>query len=661
MADTLYELAVKLTTEGEAQMRAAFAGVTAEAHETEGAIEGVETALHAMMGPLLAIAALAEGGEIFHKMIEDAAELAVVLERSSQMTGVSAEHLAELGEAAELTYVEVDALPAAFRRLSMAMSDSHSRGAQAMKAMGLDVKDFKGDAEAAFNAIAEKFSEYQDGASKSALQTAIFGRGAQITPLLNSLKEAKEVVEALGQTMTAEQKKSMLDYEQAMIRMKITTDGFTRQIAAETVPVLTAMADAFTINLREGEKFNVLAEVIAGTVRFLATVVLGLREGFDVIAALIVAIINQVLNAAGTIGKVMKDIFVGDGEQMKRDIKEGLDNAKELYKAYDEDVIESAQRTHDTLARLYGFSNEPATSGPRHAPGTRTAPTIKEKPEEDKAAKKRFEEMMAMLKAVYELEAKTIEDSTELEDRKYARLKELDEARLLEVVSGYGVDSAEYANQLKEMEEHRHKHEEEILKWKKWGEEQAHQVELQYQGIREAEYRQQQQKVKELSTATANIIEQTFKAGFEKGGTIGGAMKAFGDTILQGIGGIMVRMGETYIEYSSIMLSLAALLPDPFTAGPAALAIGAALIGLGSALGAIGGGGGGSGGGNTGAYGGAPPASFPTQIVFGQASQTTAAGMTPVAPVNVTVIGPNDPTAQRQIVELVTKAQRRNG
>jgi hypothetical protein len=54
--------------------------------------------------------------------------------------------------------------------------------------------------------------------------------------------------------------------------------------------------------------------------------------------------------------------------------------------------------------------------------------------------------------------------------------------------------------------------------------------------------------------------------------------------------------------------------------------------------------------------GGAMPT---TQLIFGQTSATTAAGMTPRQSMNVTVIGPNDPSAQRAIQELMTKANSR--
>jgi uncharacterized protein (DUF2147 family) len=48
-----------------------------------------------------------------------------------------------------------------------------------------------------------------------------------------------------------------------------------------------------------------------------------------------------------------------------------------------------------------------------------------------------------------------------------------------------------------------------------------------------------------------------------------------------------------------------------------------------------------------------------TRLLFGQTSATTAAGMQPRTATNVTIIGPDDPKAQRAIEELITKGQRR--
>lgn len=93
------------------------------------------------------------------------------------------------------------------------------------------------------------------------------------------------------------------------------------------------------------------------------------------------------------------------------------------------------------------------------------------------------------------------------------------------------------------------------------------------------------------STVLGDALANGFAAAFNGEG-IGGVIKAFGKTILAGVGSLFIQLGQTYLAYGGIMKGLVGLLGNPVTAGPAGLAIGAALIAMGSALGAIANGGG---------------------------------------------------------------------
>ncbi len=658
----LFELAMRLTTEGEAQMTAVLDSIAAQGAETATALEEVQSAWHGMIGPVVELIAVWEGAELFKHMIDEAAELAVKLERTSQMTGISSERLAELGEAAEMSYVPVEQLQTSFRRLSISLTDMNSRGAQAMKAMGLDIEQFHGDADAALTAISDKFATFKDDANKSALAIEIFGRGGlAMIPLLNNLRETTKAVKDLGQTMSSEQKDHMLQYEQSMIRLKITSDGFARTVADTAEPALKAMADAFTVTLAEGEKFNVVGEVLAGTIRFLASIVLFLKEGFLAIASTLVLVINEVGEFGLTWLRVTKDLITMNPGAMAADWQSGLAIMKSSFTAFTDDVEKDADETRSQLANLFGFGDDTAPKSGKKAP-TKQAPKIPEKQKEDETWKynlKAIRDQIEAEKELYELQVKRVQDSGEQEEEKYAKIKALDAAQLAEVEDLYGDQSREYFEQLKVMESHTEAHNKVLLDmqekagrdWLKVQEDKTKSL----QKLLDFQKSMSQQAVTDIT----KTIENTFKAGFEKGGGIGSAMKAFGDTVLQGLGGILVRLGETYIEYGGIMAALAALLPNPFTAGPAGLAIGAALIALGSALGAIGSGGGG-GGGRAGPVGAPNAINFGTSINLGANSASTAGGLTPTTPVSVTVIGPNDPSAQRQITQLIANAQRRN-
>lgn len=151
-------------------------------------------------------------------------------------------------------------------------------------------------------------------------------------------------------------------------------------------------------------------------------------------------------------------------------------------------------------------------------------------------------------------------------------------------------------------------------------------------------------------------------------GNISQGFKAMTSMMLAGIGDAMIKFGTATAAFSKFMKGikdkLATLQPEASLAMSIAL-IGAGAVLKGAARGMFGGQSGGAafstasfGGASFG--GGAGAMTLPTtQLVFGNTSATTAAGMQPRQPMNVTVIGPNDPTAQRTIQELMVKANSR--
>ena len=166
-----------------------------------------------------------------------------------------------------------------------------------------------------------------------------------------------------------------------------------------------------------------------------------------------------------------------------------------------------------------------------------------------------------------------------------------------------------------------------------------------------------------LSQGLAQGIEGGVRSGLESAiasGNIGDAFKAMGQSIIQSMARAMVDVALKAINFAKMLASI-----QKFMAGNPLLAIAAATALL--VLARAAGGGAGTGemtaiGGPSGLTYGAVSAtgtSAPTQIIFGQTSATTAAGMQPRQAMNVTVIGPNDPSAQRAIQELMTKANSR--
>ena len=265
-------------------------------------------------------------------------------------------------------------------------------------------------------------------------------------------------------------------------------------------------------------------------------------------------------------------------------------------------------------------------------------------------------------KANYELQTKLAEDADTDTATKYSRIEALDQQYLTFITDMYDEGSTEYLNQLRVMEEHHKQH----LDAKKKDEEDyarnVREINDMVRGWDEEAARKSKGQAEKYASDASKVIGETFRAGLGKGGTAGKALNSFADGMLQQLGGIFIKMGEKSVAASPALALIRAGLSNIFTAPEASLAGGLALIALGEALDAIGSGGsgGGSGGGPVGPAG---VVNFGSSISLGGAnstnSATTAGSVVPVNPVSLTVIGPQDPQAQRQILELVRNANRR--
>lgn len=160
-------------------------------------------------------------------------------------------------------------------------------------------------------------------------------------------------------------------------------------------------------------------------------------------------------------------------------------------------------------------------------------------------------------------------------------------------------------------------------------------------------------------------IASAFETLVTRGATIGDAFGALGATLLRGLGDMLVQFGTSLLPvatlFHGVVNSLRSLNPVAMTAA----AIGLIAIGgmmRGAAGRAFGGVGGGSApviaGAGLGGAGG--PMTLPG-LTFGPTAAATGATMAPRSNIAVTVIGPNDPSAQRQIQELIRNADRRGG
>lgn len=162
-----------------------------------------------------------------------------------------------------------------------------------------------------------------------------------------------------------------------------------------------------------------------------------------------------------------------------------------------------------------------------------------------------------------------------------------------------------------------------------------------------------------LSAGVANA----FQALTARGGNIGDAFKALGQTVLSGLGDMLIQVGTKGLAAAIAVNTMLKTLfsPTGIAASLAVIALGGALKGVASRMTTTGAGAPVSSGGFGYTAGGQGGITLPG-LTFGPTMAAAAAGgLSPMQPMNVTIIGPNDPSAQRQMQELLRNAQRRGG
>lgn len=243
-----------------------------------------------------------------------------------EITGGTANGLSAIASEAEAAGVGIDTVSSAMVRLtsSLAGQDEESgKVAKALDAIGLSTAELKALApDQALFEIAKAFNNFEDGAGKSAVATALFGKsGAQLLPLLNDLAEKTELVG----TVTGEQAQQAADLGRDWGRLQQTWRESARTIGGELIPVLSEVVGALT----DYSKQSGLAEIAGNALRtFFETVVIvganvafvfkGIGNEIGGIAAQLAALASGDFQGFGFIGKQMK----ADAAEARKQLEE---------------------------------------------------------------------------------------------------------------------------------------------------------------------------------------------------------------------------------------------------------------------------------------------------------------------------------------------------
>lgn len=193
-------------------------------------------------------------------LIQTTANAAFAASKAAQATGLSAEAIQELTEAADDSGMSAEQLEGGLRRLARAAYDA-SQGTQEAQDtfadLGVSIYDVTGKLkgpDVLLQDIAAKFHDMPDGMRKTALAQRAFGRsGAELLRFLNqggdAIERAREEAHAYGTILSGETLAAAEDYRLANDALGDSLRGLGYEIAG---PLLTGA----------GDLANALAELI---------------------------------------------------------------------------------------------------------------------------------------------------------------------------------------------------------------------------------------------------------------------------------------------------------------------------------------------------------------------------------------------------------------
>ena len=253
----------------------------------------------ALLSPLLGAASISE----FAKYAIDAGDELFIL---SQKTGIAVETLAGLELAGKMNSVSLEDMAVGVKKLSVYMFDAAKGGAEQQKMLHLLGVTAK-EPLPAMGQIADKFATMSDGAEKSALAVAIFGRaGTGMIPVLNgggaALRDMIEEGKKLN-PVTAEFAEAANNFNDNLDRMSARAKGNAFVFANELLPSITNLQIEL---LKSGDSFSAFKMAGKGVAEVLNTlVVLGANTGY---------VFKEVGNEIGGMGAQLAALAHGDFE-----------------------------------------------------------------------------------------------------------------------------------------------------------------------------------------------------------------------------------------------------------------------------------------------------------------------------------------------------------
>jgi hypothetical protein len=252
--------------------------------------------------------AISAGTSKLVEMVDTAIATGDELNKLSQKTGMSVEHLSELRVAAQLADVSMGTLKAGvkglYETLSQAGRGSDKKNA-AFEAIGLDVEKLRAlKPDELFRTVTERLSQYEDGANRAAIQTAILGRaGAELSPLINELGKTTALAKELGLVWTKDMTEASNRFKDNMQIGRIASEAMGARIAQVLLPSLEKLSAYLVENAKNTERLDTVTRAADGGLKILATGAAVVSTAFEIAG-------GQIGRMAAVFGAVVRGDFM---------------------------------------------------------------------------------------------------------------------------------------------------------------------------------------------------------------------------------------------------------------------------------------------------------------------------------------------------------------
>lgn len=256
-----------------------------------------------------AVAAVAIGAAM-QRTIDDMDKLS----KTSQKLGIPVEQLSALAYAADLSDVSFEALSKSVGKLNKTMVEAAakptSEAANAFRALGVSVTASSGrlkSSDAVMAEVADRFAGLKDGAGKTAVAMAIFGKsGADLIPLLNggrdALKEMSEEATAFGAIVSTKAAKEAEAFNDNITRLGYAVKGVFVQSVSAVLPTLVEMSNRMVETAKNSGILEVAINVVS-------TAMKGLVSAGVIVGAVFKTLAEYISTVSAALSMVIKGEF----------------------------------------------------------------------------------------------------------------------------------------------------------------------------------------------------------------------------------------------------------------------------------------------------------------------------------------------------------------